>query len=119
MTEQTQAPKVVALNVSQWKAVVLSDLALLHQAMSNIVAPTDQDMTQIDQFVANTRNMLYGWKVAGAQAAALAAAQSQQVNVTAEDKTEPVVVTNGSGATKKGGWPKGRKRNAPAQPVAQ
>lgn len=119
MTEQTQSPKVVALNVTQWKAVVLSDLSLLHQALSNIQAPTDIDIANIDQFVANTRNMLYGWKVAGAQAAALAAAQSQQVNVTAEEKTEPVVVTNGSGTTKKGGWPKGKKRNAPTQPAAQ
>lgn len=120
MTEATAAPKVVALNVTQWKAVVLSDLATLHQALANIQAPSDVDIANIDQFVANTRNMLHGWKVAGAQAAALAAAQTQQVNVTAEERTEPVQVTNGTTPPKgKGGWPKGKKRNAPAQAATQ
>lgn len=128
MVEQTSpAPKVVALNVSQWKAVVLNDVTQLHQALVQIVAPSDADIANIEQFLGNTRHMLHGWKVAGAQLAA------QQAAVEAHVAPEPTVdevrrksleqqatahATNGATPPKKkGGWPKGKKRNAPQHPA--
>lgn len=123
MTEQTQSPKVVALNVTQWKAVVLSDLSLLHQALSNIHAPTDIDIANIDQFVANTRNMLYGWKVAGAQATAQAQAAQDAGQAGNSGAVAVQEHSAGNGAVivkKRGGWPAGKPRKAKAvQPVAQ
>lgn len=113
MTEAA-APKVVALNVTQWKAVVLSDLATLHQALVNIQAPSDLDIANIDLFVANTRNMLHGWKVAGAQAAAQA--QAVQATVAPEKPVEARASNGAAPPKRRGGWPAGKARKAKAVP---
>lgn len=115
-----QSPKVVALNVTQWKAVVLSDLATLHQALTNIQAPSDTDIANIDLFVANTRNMLHGWKVAGVQAAAQAKAAAETTQVEVTEKPAASASNGAAEPTKRrGGWPKGKKRGQAEQVVAQ
>lgn len=104
--------KVVALNSGQWKAVVLHNFNMLAQALSNIAAPDDAGLAQIDDFIANTRSLMHGWKVAGQQEAK---AQQQAA------QTVQVAESSGNGAVqvkRKGGWPKGKKRGQP-EAVAQ
>lgn len=106
MTEQT-----ITLKGEQWKQLALLSYAQLQKFLGDLPPQTetgesgltDQHLALIDAHLAEARLFLRSWR-----AARIAMPQAEQPAQQAANGTEP---------KRRGGWPKGKKRNAPNQAV--
>lgn len=107
MTEQTDKPKTVALDMAEYRALALHNIAALHTHLTNNAPTTAEHLEGINQHLTRTLVFLRSWQL---QAAAMIAAQEAQ-GASSVPVAETAAASNGAEPpSRKGGWPKGRKR---------
>ncbi len=106
----SDAPKTLALNPAEWKALFVSNIDQLRQFVMDAGGLTPAGVTVVADHMDRMKSIAAAWQAS--QPPVTEAPQTQQA--------QPQGAANGAAApvVKKGGWPKGKKRNAPAQ-VAQ
>lgn len=106
----SDAPKTLALNSAEWKALLVSNIDQLRQFVMEAGGLTPQGVVVVGDHLERMKGIAAAWQASQPPAPVGENAQPAPAQSAANGAAAPVV--------KKGGWPKGRKRGAPQQ-VAQ
>lgn len=104
----TDQPKTLALDSAEWKALLLSNIVRTHESVNGAKHITPEGLAMFNGHMDRMKGIAAAWHA------------SLPAN-PAEDRTAPdQPATNGAAKPKgKGGWPKGKKRNAATQQRAR
>lgn len=110
----TDQPKTLALDTSEWKALLLSNLARAHEFVNGRQAPNADAAAALFNHLDHIKSLVAAWQASQAPVEPPAVGEPKGVQGAAN--------ANGADAPskRKGGWPAGKprkKRNAPAQAV--
>lgn len=104
----TDAPKTLALDSAEWKALLLDNLARAHQAVTASQAINPEGLISLGQHLDRIKGIAAAWH-----------ASLPKDQLAPQPEPAPAQASaNGAEKPRKGGWPKGKKRNAPRQAQA-
>lgn len=110
--------KTVQLDPAEWKALALANVGQMHAFYSGIEAPTMQDLQTISAHLDRMKAFAQAWHLSQRpqqpvpqQTGHLAALNVDQLNQAVKSDIP------GAKPIRKGGWPKGRKRNGASKHV--
>lgn len=104
--------KTLALNPGEWKALLLNNIAGAHQAVTNAENISQDGLAVLNGHLDRIKGIAAAWF-------------ASQPPVPAAENATPAVTQDAAQANgappvkKRGGWPKGKKRNAPTQQAVQ
>lgn len=107
----TDQPKTVALDASEWKDLVVNNAVRVHGFILSIDCPTPEQLQAIGAHLDRMRALTLAWH------------KSQRPNMVGQNGGEqvpassPLVQSVPPSATKRQGWPLGKKRG-PRKPKA-
>jgi len=109
----TDAPKTMSLEPAEWQGIVATNTQRFFEFIKPLAAPNAEQSAAMQAYLDRMKFQVVAWERSAPQPVPEPAAQLVEASAPAAP------AANGAEPKKRGGWPRGKKRNAPAQAVTQ